>query len=115
MTISLKTPKLPQVSSKLPKVNKKVLLITAGALVVLGLFSFAVVNEVRAERAQKATDAAVQAKQAQADKERSALIDRQTAQLTAATARTDAACNYIKSLAAAKATARLVTVPAACK
>lgn len=104
---------VPHIST--PALNKKLVLGVLGAVLIGLLLAVAAIHQVQAERDQKQAQQALQQRAAKAEADKQALINKQIAQLTAASAKGDQACAYIKSLATAKATARLVAVPAFCK
>lgn len=53
----------------IPKVSKKLLLISAGALVILAVFTVGVVNQVKAERQNRAVATQQAAKQAEQERQ----------------------------------------------
>lgn len=97
---------------KLYTTHKKVLLIAAGLAVVVALFSFAVVKQVQAERADNIRSAQTAA----ARDAQFYALQKQVTELQAADkasqARIAAGCQYLTALHTAKATKALVSAPA---
>ncbi len=104
--------KKPSISVPKLNINRKFLYIGAGSLLVAGLFTFAVVSQVRAERLQKAEDSRKSQAVAntisdlkdelQASKERTATAETQRA----------AVCDWVRSVATDKT--RRLSVPPLC-
>lgn len=110
-TVSSKTKRFPAIHKF---VNKRNLIIVQGGLVVLAIFSIAIVGQVRAERADKANAVAAAAAQADKEAEAKATITRLEARITALETDKTSLCNNYTTLSTARATRSYVIVPSAC-
>jgi predicted negative regulator of RcsB-dependent stress response len=102
---------LPKTIQKL--INKRNLIIAGSVLILLVLFSIAVVSEVRSDRQAKAYAASVAATQAKEETSYQTQIKDLKAANTSLQADKTALCTHLNSLSRARATRSLVIVPTA--
>jgi hypothetical protein len=106
-------PKFP----KLPKFNKTFFLVGAGALVFSGITAFGVVRNVQAERAESASVAAAQAREAAEDAAKDKLIASLQAEVKALQGdktTVSVACAEFRRLDSNRAITFAIQVPAFC-
>lgn len=105
----MKTPSL-----KLPRISKKVILVSLGTLLVLGLIAYGAIRNIEAQNArteQQALDAKqTAARQAAATAQWNSLSSQDQRHATTA----KEACDELKTLQANKTIAKLVVVPELC-